>query len=145
MQETQTGFVIFLNHDMMDWFSKKQSTIETSVFGTEVCAVKHGIETLCGICYKLRMMGVPVSGPSYVFSDNMSFVTNVSKPESTLRKKSYAICYHAEQVAIAMGKALVAHFTKVLYGLHQCFLVSRMMWDVYPMVECQGQPLKTCR
>ena len=53
-----------------------------------------------------------------------------------------------------MGKALVAHiptksnladlFTKVLYGLQWQFLVSRMLWDVYTMVECQGQSSKEC-
>ena len=116
--------------------------------------MKHGIETLHGIRYKLRMMGVPVDGPSYVFGDNMLVVTNVSKPESILRKKSNAICYHAVQEALAMGEALVAHiptksnladlFTKVLYGSHWQFLVSRMLWDVYPLVECQGQPSKEC-
>jgi hypothetical protein len=79
-RRSRTGFVIFLNHGMIDWLSKKQSTIETSVFGAEFCAMKHGIETLRGISYKLSMMGVPVTGPSYVFDDNMLVVTNVSRP-----------------------------------------------------------------
>eukprot|EP00804_Cyclotella_cryptica_P001676 CCRYP_009051-RA/>CCRYP_009051-RA protein AED:0.08 eAED:0.08 QI:0/0/0/1/0.5/0.6/5/0/841 len=124
-RRSRTGFVIFLNYGMIDWLSKKQSTVETSVFGAEFCAMKHGIENLRGIRYKLRMMGVPIKGPSYVYGDNMSVVTNVSKPESTLRKKSNSICYHAVREAVAMGEALVAHiptkknladlFTKVLY------------------------------
>lgn len=124
---SRNGFPIFLNHGMIDWLSKKQSTIETSVFSAEFCTMKHGIEALHGICYELRMMGVPVTGPSYVVGDNMSVVANVSKPESTLRKKSNAICYHAVREAVAMGKVLIAHiptksnladlFTKVLYGL----------------------------
>ena len=72
----------------------------------------------------------------------MSVVTNVSKPESTLRKKSNSICYHAVCEAIAMGEALAAHirtkkniadlFTKVLYGQMHMFLVDRMLWDVFP-------------
>jgi hypothetical protein len=41
---------------MIDWLSKKQLTVETSVFSAEFCAMKHGIENLRGICYKLRMM-----------------------------------------------------------------------------------------
>ena len=79
---------------------------------------------------------------SYVYGDNMSVVTNVSKPESTLKKKSNSICYHAVREAVAMGEALVAHiptkknladlFTKVLYGQTRRFLVSRMLWDVFP-------------
>ena len=67
---------------------------------------------------------------------------NVSRPESTLKKKSNSICYHAVREAVAMGEALVAHiptkknladlFTKVLYGQNRRFLVNRMLWDVYP-------------
>eukprot|EP00804_Cyclotella_cryptica_P004574 CCRYP_006921-RA/>CCRYP_006921-RA protein AED:0.18 eAED:0.18 QI:0/-1/0/1/-1/0/1/0/109 len=94
-RRSRTGFVIFLNYGMIDWLSKKQSTVETSVFGMEFCAMKHGIEKLCGIRYKLCMMGVPMKGASYVYGDNMSVVTNTSKPESTLKKKSNSICYHA--------------------------------------------------
>jgi hypothetical protein len=125
---------------MIDWLSKKQSTAETSVFGAEFCAMKHGIENLCGIRYKLRMMGVPIKGPSYIYGDNMSGVTNVSRPESTIRKKSNSICYHAVHEAIAMGEALVARiptkknlddsFTKVLYGQTLRFLIDQMLWDV---------------
>jgi hypothetical protein len=125
-RRSRTGFVIFLNYGMIDWLSKKQSTVETSVFGAEFCAMKHGIENLRGIRYKLRMMGIPVKGASYVYDDNMSVVTNSSRPESTLKKKSNSICYHEVREAVAMGKALVAHiptkknladlFTKVLYG-----------------------------
>ena len=122
---------------MIDWLSKKQSTVETSVFSSEFCTMKHGIENLCGIHCKLHMMGVPVRGPSYVYGDNMSVVTNSSKPESTLKKKSNSICYHAVREAVAMDEALVAHipadlFTKVLYGQTWRFLVSRMLWDVFP-------------
>ena len=119
---------------MIDWLSKKQSIVETSLFGSEFCTMKHGIENLCGTHYKLRIMGVPIKGPSYLNRDNMSVVTNVSKPELTLRKKSNLICYHAVREAIAMGEALVTHsptkknladlFTKVLYGQTGRFLVD---------------------
>jgi hypothetical protein len=51
------------------WHSKKQATIETSVFGTEFVAMKQGMEALQGLYYKLRMMGVSVSGPSYIYGD----------------------------------------------------------------------------
>ena len=75
-RRSRTGFVILVNGGIIDWLSKKQSTIETLVFGAEFCALKHGIEKLCGIRYKLRMMGVPIDGASRIFGDNMSVVTN---------------------------------------------------------------------
>ena len=112
------------------------------MFGPEFSALRHGIENLRGIRYKLRMMGIPVDKPTYVYGDNMSVVTNVSKPESTLKKKSNSICYHAVREAVAMGEALVVHiptkknladlFMKILYGQSRRFLVDRMLWDVYP-------------
>jgi hypothetical protein len=144
-RRSRTGFVIFINGGIIDWLSKKQSTIETSVFGAEFCALKHGIENLRGIRYKLRMMGVPIDGPSRVFGDNMSVVTNSSKPESTLKKKSNSVCYHAVREAVVMGEALVAHigtkfnladlFTKALSGATRRFLVGRLMWDVFPYMD----------
>jgi hypothetical protein len=51
------GFLIFCNMALIDWGSKKQATIETSVFGAEFVAMKHGIEKLQGFCYKLCMRG----------------------------------------------------------------------------------------
>jgi hypothetical protein len=90
-----TGFLIFCNMALIDWVSKKQATIETSVFGAEFVAMTHGIEKLQGLCYKLRMMGFPLTGPSYIFADNKSQVTSLTIPESTLKKKCNSICYHA--------------------------------------------------
>ena len=91
------------------WKSKKQATVESSVFGAEFVAMKQGMETLRGLRYKLRMMGVAIDGPSYVYGDNMSVIHNTSKPESTLKKKSNEICYHAVREAVAMGEMVTAH------------------------------------
>ena len=111
---------------LIDWLSKKQATIESSVFGDEFIAMKTGVEALRGIMYKLRMMGVPLTGPIYIYGDNMSVIYNTSRPESTLKKKSNSICYHAVREAVASGECLTTHcktgdnysdmMTKVLYG-----------------------------
>ena len=87
---------------MIDWHTKKQATVEGALFGAECVAMKQGVEALCGICYKLRMMGVSIDGPSYVYGDNMSVVNNTSKPESCLNKESNSICYHFICEAVAM-------------------------------------------
>jgi hypothetical protein len=77
-RRSRTGFLIFCNLAPIIWISKKQSTIETSVFGAEFVAMKHGVETLRGLRYKVRMMGIPLTGPSYIYGDNKSQVTNSS-------------------------------------------------------------------
>ena len=46
---SRTGFLIFMNTAFIQWISKKQLTIETSVFGPEFVATKHGIEKIRGI------------------------------------------------------------------------------------------------
>ena len=105
-RRSRTGFFIFMNSALVMWLSKRQATVETSVFGAEFVAMKQGIETLRGLRYKLRMMGIAISGPSYIYGDNMSVVNNSSKPESTLNKKSNQVCYHAVREAVAMGECL---------------------------------------
>ena len=86
-RRSRTGFMIFLNMAMINWHTKNQATVEGSVFGAECVAMKQGVEALRGIRYKLRMMGVPIDGPTFVYGNNMSVVHNTSKPESRLKKK----------------------------------------------------------
>ncbi len=105
-RRSRTGFFVFLNSAPIIWHSKRQSTVETSVFGSEFVAMKTGMEQIRGLRYKLRMMGVPIDGPCYTFGDNLSVVRNASKPESCLRKKSNYICFHVVRESLAMGELL---------------------------------------
>ncbi len=140
-RHSRTSFLIFCNMALIDWVSKKQATIETSVFGAEFAAMKHGIEKLRGLRYKLCMIGIPLTGPSYIFADNKSQVTNATIPESTLKKKCNSICYHAVQESVAMGKSLITYIksednlsdlmTKVTYGARHCRLVGNILYDIY--------------
>ena len=66
LRRSRTGLFIFLNSALIQWLSKKQTTVETSVFGAEFVAMKTGVDILRGIRYKLRMMGVPISGPTHI-------------------------------------------------------------------------------
>ena len=105
----RSGFLIHVNTALVQWFSKKQSQVETSVFGAEFVAMRQGIDALRGLRYKLGMMGILISGPSYIYGDNMSVIHNSSRPESVLRKKSNSICYHAVHESVVMGESLVGH------------------------------------
>ena len=49
--------------------------------------MKQVFDALKGLRHKLRMMGVPLSGPSLIYGDNLSVVRNSSSLESTLNKK----------------------------------------------------------
>ena len=62
-----TGFIVFLNNAPIYWTSKKQTSCETSTFGSEFCAMKQATEYVRGLRYRLRMMGIPCTDPAYVF------------------------------------------------------------------------------
>ena len=98
-----------MNSVLVNWQSKKQPTIETSVFGAEFIAMKNGIESVRGLRYKLRMMGIAISGPTYVYRDNMSIIYNTQQPNLTLKKKLNQICYHFVRELVASGKSLTTH------------------------------------
>jgi hypothetical protein len=56
---------------------------------------------------------VTIDGPTYVYGDNMSVVHNTQRPESVLKKKSNAICYHAVRESDAMGESIIGHVPSV--------------------------------
>jgi hypothetical protein len=93
-RRSRTGFLVYLNSAPIYWTSKKQISVETSSFGSEFTAMKQCTEYVRGLRYKLRMMGIPCEGPTYVYGDNQSVLFNTTIPESTLKKKTQSIAYH---------------------------------------------------
>ena len=87
------------------------------------------------------MMGVPLTGPSYIYGDNMSVIHNTQRPESVLKKKSNSICYHAVRESVAMGESITGHIrtednladllTKVTYGAKRKRLVQGILHDIF--------------
>ena len=76
---SRSGFLIYVNTALVQRSSKKQSTVETSVFGAEFVTMKQGIDALKGLKYNLRMLGIHISGPSSIYGDKMSVMNNTSK------------------------------------------------------------------
>jgi hypothetical protein len=73
---SRSGYFIFVSMAPVAWLSKKQVPIESSVFGAEFVAMKHCVEHVRGLRYKLRMMGILIAAPTYVYGDNMSVIHN---------------------------------------------------------------------
>ena len=57
-------------------------------------AMKLACEYICGLQYKLRMMGIPFSDTYFVYGDNKSVFYNTTLPESTLKEESNYIADH---------------------------------------------------
>ncbi len=93
-RRSRTGFIVYLNSSPICYHSKKQTNVETRSFGSEFVALKTCCEYIRGLRYKLRMMGIPVDLPTYIFEDNQSVLKNSTLPDFVLQKKSSSIAYH---------------------------------------------------
>lgn len=105
-RRSRTGFLLYINNSPIVWYTKRQGSVEGATYGSELMAMKTAVEENRALRYKLRMMGVPIEGPKYMYGDNMSVIHNKSKPESKLKKKSNSIAYHLVREAVAMGEVL---------------------------------------
>jgi hypothetical protein len=74
----QTGYIQMIDMLVILWRSKKQGSIECSTFGSKFVAAKSAMDVNCALRYKLRMMGIPIDGHTYMFCDNMSVVNNTT-------------------------------------------------------------------
>jgi hypothetical protein len=81
-----TGLILMLNKTPIDWFSKKQISVESATYGSEFVAARIGTDKIVEMRYMLRMLGVPVEGPSIIFGDNLAVINSASIPEDTLTK-----------------------------------------------------------
>jgi len=93
-RRSRTGSIIYLNSSPVYYSSKKQTSVETSSFGSECITMKICCEYIRGLRYKLRMMGIPDDSPTYIYGNNQSVLTNSSMSYSVLKKKSCSIAYH---------------------------------------------------
>jgi Reverse transcriptase (RNA-dependent DNA polymerase) len=98
-----TGILHFVNQTPIEWFSKKQGTVETATYGSEFVAAKVATQQILALRTTLRYLGVQIDGPTRLFGDNGSVVTSGSLPHSPLRKRHHALAYHYTREAIASG------------------------------------------
>ena len=142
-----TGALIFVNSTPIKWYCKRQNTVESSTYGSELVAARLTAEMMIEMRYKLRMLGVPVVGPSMMLGDNMSVIQNCSLPSSTLKKKHNAIAYHRVREATAAGVIRLAHvrsennysdiLTKALGGMKHYGLCKPLMFN--PVIESKAR------
>jgi hypothetical protein len=62
-----TGIIHLVNKTPINWYSKKQATVETSTYGSEVVAARVCAEQIIDLCTTLQYLGVPVRDKSYMF------------------------------------------------------------------------------
>ena len=94
----------------------------------------HSVE----LRYTLRMLGVPIDGPTVLFGDNESMVKNVTLPHSSLKKRHNAVAYHRVCEAIAGDIVRIIHCrskynladwgTKAVNGIVHQFLMNNQVF-----------------
>ena len=101
-RRSQSGYFLFIQNTVVDWYTKKQNTVESSAFGSEFVAARIMTEKVKELRYKLRMFGVPIDGYCAVYCDNAGVVNNCKNPESTLNRKHQQINCHIVRENVAM-------------------------------------------
>jgi hypothetical protein len=99
----------FANQTPIEWFCKRQNTVETATYGSEFVAAKTATEQIIDIRYSLRMLGVPLDGPAWMFGDNQSVITSSTIPHSSLTKRHNALAYHRVREALAANVMYFIH------------------------------------
>ena len=82
---------------------------QIATYGSEFVAACTSVKQIIDLRYTLRMFGVPLDGPSWLFGDNQSVITSSTLPHSTLSKRWNALSYHCVHEAIA-ARILRFHF-----------------------------------
>ena len=108
------GIIHLLNGTPVDWYTKRQDTVETATYGSEFVAARIATDQIIDLRITLRQLGVPVEAKSYLFGDNQSVVTSSTIPHSGLNKRHQALCYHRVREAVASGFLRFMHIPSVL-------------------------------
>jgi hypothetical protein len=66
-----TGILHLVNKTPIEWYSKKQATVETATYGSEFVAVRVCKEHIIDLRTTLQYLGVPIRDKSYMFGDNI--------------------------------------------------------------------------
>ena len=128
-----TGCLHFVNKTPVDWYSKKQATVETATYGSEFVDAKTATKQIMDIRQTLRYLGAPIATKSFLFGDNRSVITSATLPHSTLTKRHNILAFHRVRESIA-AKLMTFYWIQSAYNLSD--MLSKH-WDhptVYPMI-----------
>jgi hypothetical protein len=104
-----TGILVMLNNTPIRWISKRQKTMKTLTYVSELVTSRVATELILEIRYMLCSLGVALDGPELMLADNMSVVLNTTVPSSVLKKKHNSIANHRVREAIAARIMIFAY------------------------------------
>ncbi len=149
-----TGIFHLLNGTSLEWYSKRQSTVEIATYEFEFVAAHIATDQIIDIHISLNYLGVPIYSKSYMFGDNQSVVPSSTIPHSGLNKRHNALSYHYVCEAIAAdilgffhvdGKLNVSDVLSKHCGFQQAWpLVKPLLFWMGDTLECEvkGEKMK---
>ena len=72
-----TGILLLVMNTPVKWVSKRQKTVETSTYGSELVAGKQDIELVLEYRYMLRMMGARLEKYALLLGNNNSVILSL--------------------------------------------------------------------
>jgi hypothetical protein len=99
-----TGILHLINKTPLDWYSKKQATVETATYGSEFIAARICVEQIIYLASTLRYIEVPVREKNCMFGDNKSVADSSMGLHAKLHKRHTMLSFHHIRDAIASGK-----------------------------------------
>jgi hypothetical protein len=104
-----TAILHFLNQTPMDWYLKKQATVETATFGSEFITVRTTIDQIVNLQMTLCYLSIPIQEKSYIFRDNKTIIDASSTPHAKLHKRHNALSFHRVREAVASKYVMIFH------------------------------------
>ena len=101
---SHSGHILLVDGVPVEWRSKRQTTVKTSAFSSEFIAMKHCIEDVEHLRFKLRMFGIPLDkneSETRILCDDEAVVKNSSNIESALDEKCSAAACHSTRWNVA--------------------------------------------
>ena len=129
-----TGILHLLNKTPINFFSKKQATVETATYGSKFVAARTCVEQIIELRLMLRYLGVPIREQSYMFGDNDSVVSSSTRVEGKLHKRHQILSFHRVREAVASG---MVSFNFIPGSINPADILSKH-WayaSVWPMLK----------
>ena len=142
---SMTGILHLLNKTPIDWFAKKQATVEVATYSSEMVAMRTCVEQIIDLRTTLRYLGVPVRDKSYVFGDNesvikvllrfmLSFTSDITCCRFILSGKQLRLDMFISLISRALSTQLIssANIGGIqMYGQpsSHCFFMKEIRWN----------------
>jgi hypothetical protein len=102
MGRSATGIIHLNNMIPMEWYLKKQATMETAKYGSKFVADRICVEQVIELHNTLRFLGVLIKEKNYMFGDNKSAVySHMQELNAKLHMQHFMLSFHHVRETIA--------------------------------------------